>query len=127
MSVQWRFTYTDRGGEPKPWATAALPRRAFRQEVEIVVNAEERFAPARITGIGVEDVASPIFVEHAGTRGFIPREVARVVVIILALRLFVLRKRYAIVMVELVPVRRYPLEAPAHAFLERFDLGNWRS
>src|SRR5207253_2893029 len=39
----------------------------LRREVEVVVRAEQDVAPARVAGIGMEDVAGLVLVEHAGT------------------------------------------------------------
>ena len=57
---------------------------ALRHEVEIVVNAEQRFGTACVTGICVEDATGLVLVEHADPVGFLARELARTEVVILA-------------------------------------------
>jgi hypothetical protein len=75
----------------------------------------------------VEDAAGAVLVEHADARRLLAREPVRAVVVVdVALGHFVLRERHVIVVVEVVPVGRHPLEAPAHALLEGLDLGQRR-
>src|SRR5229473_1578646 len=95
---------------------------ALRRDVEEDVGAEKHVAAARVAGICMEDAAVLVLVEHAAAGHFLALELLRFVVVVhLALRDFVRRERYVIVVVEIAPVRRHPLEAPAHAFLERLD------
>src|SRR5215469_15646877 len=75
----------------------------------------------------MENVAGLSFVEHAYARGLLTREFTCVEVVVLALRHFFLGERYAKIVIERVPVRRYPLKLPAHPLLERLDLGKGRS
>src|SRR5216684_7474388 len=94
---------------------------ALRRDVEEDVGAEKHVAAARVARIGMEDAAVLVLVEHAAAGHFLALEFLRCVVVIhLALR--ALRERYVIVVVEIALIRRHPLEAPAHAFLERLDL-----
>src|SRR5216683_6168125 len=88
---------------------------ALRRDVEEDVGAEKHVAAARVAGICMEDAAVLVLVEHAAAGHFLALELLRFVVVVhLALRDFVRRERYVIVVVEIAPVRRHPLEAPAH-------------
>src|SRR6516165_11681892 len=75
----------------------------------------------------MENIASFSFVEHAYARRLLTREVTGVEVVVLALRHFLLGERYAKIVIERIPVGRYPLKVPAHPLLERLDLGKGRS
>src|SRR5271170_1591461 len=100
---------------------------ALGHQVEVSVSAVYRLGSAPKTGIGMENVAGLVFVEHTDSRRFLAREFRPLEVVIhLALSPFFLRKRHMVVVVEFVSERRNPLEAPAHALLERLDLGPGR-
>jgi len=72
----------------------------------------------------VEEVAVGIFVEDAVAGEFLADEVAQVVVVVdLAGGDLVVGVRLVIVVIEIISVGRNPLEAPAHALLERGDFG----
>src|SRR5947207_15937077 len=76
----------------------------------------------------MEDVTVRIFIEYAQAGKFIAHELSHSVVVInFVLRLVVLRERHVIVEIEVAPVRRHQLEAPADALFVRFQLGQWRS
>src|SRR5260370_4551306 len=99
---------------------------ALRRDVEEDVGAEKHVAAARVAGIGMEDAAVLVLVEHAAAGHLLALEFLRCVVVIhLALR--VLRERHMIVVVEIALIRPHPLESQAHAFLERLDLGQGRA
>ena len=75
----------------------------------------------------MKDVAGLVLVEYADSRLFLALELYDLIVVIHpALFQFVLGRGNVKVVVEVVPVRRYPLELPAHAILKRVDLGQRR-
>src|ERR1700674_1712694 len=97
-------------------------------EVEEVVGADHDVEAPRVSRVGVKDGAGIVAVEHAGARPFVAREIRPLEVVYhFALRLLLRRKRDVIVAIEVVAIRRHPLEAPTHALLEGFDLGQRRA
>ena len=75
----------------------------------------------------MKDVAGLVFVEYANAGLFLALELYHFVVVIhLALYQFILGGRNVKVVIEVVPVRRYPLELPAHAILKRLNLRQGR-
>src|ERR1700687_3825152 len=99
---------------------------AFRREVEEVIRPDQNVEPTPVGGIGMEEIATGILIKEARARSFlVPKSNVVVVVGDLTLRHLFLGERHVIVAIEVVPERRHPLKAPAHAFLERFDLGQW--
>src|SRR5580704_10967924 len=105
--------------EPGHFVLEAVFVAAFGSEVHPVVGADLEISSACVAGIGVEDVARLVLVEDAGARTFFTRELLHgVVVIDYVLGQFLFRRRDLIVVVEVAAKGRYPVEAPAHAFLE---------
>src|SRR5580704_9310899 len=103
--------------EVRPGLVAAL-----RRDVEIHVRAEHFLVPAAVTGVGMEDVAVRVFVEDAHARELLDQCVGHAIVVEnLARRKFFRRERNVIIEIEVALVRRHPVEAPAHAFLESFQ------
>ena len=70
-----------------------------------------------------DDVAGLVLVEYADSRLFLALELYYLVVVIHpALCQFILGGGHVKVVVEVAPIRRHPLEPPAHAILKRFNL-----
>jgi hypothetical protein len=71
----------------------------------------------------VKDVAALVFVEYADAGLFLALELYHLVVVIHStLCQFILGCGHVKVVIEVAPIRRHPLETPAHAILKRFDL-----
>ena len=101
---------------------------AFGRQIQDAVSAHHQLDTAAIDRIGVVDGAVGILVENTDARRFRAAEgLHRVVVVHLALRDLLLGERHMEVMIEAAAVGRDPIEAPAHAFLERLDLGQRRA
>src|SRR5262245_61236483 len=92
--------------EGQPGLVAAL-----RHGIEKIVAAEQRLGAARKGGVSMEDLAVPVLVEHADARRLLTREPVRAEVIVdVALGDLFRRERDVMVVVEVAPVRRDPLE-----------------
>src|SRR6266446_4585828 len=101
---------------------------ALRGQIEDHVARNQILGTARITGIGVKDLAGLVLVEHAEAGQLIhPALGHSVVVIDLALRQFLSGEGHVKVVVEVAAVGRHPIEGPAHAFAIGFDLGERRT
>src|SRR6185312_15972101 len=110
-------------GEGQPGLVAAL-----RHGVEQIVTPEQRLGAARKGGVGMEDLAVPVLVEHADAWRLLARKPVRAVVVVdVALGDLFRRERDVIVVVEVAPVGRDPREAPAHALAEHLDLRRRRT
>src|SRR5262249_28621470 len=95
----------------------------FRCEVEIVIGAVEHVEPARVTGIGVEDRARVIAIEHADAGTLAAPALADAVIVIgLALGLLLRRLAHLVALIGVVAERRYPFEGAAHALPESLEL-----
>src|ERR1700731_1835166 len=110
--------------KPRHGKRQSLFVAAFGHEVEIVVSVHRRLGAACVSGVGVEDFSVLVLVKHADSGRFRTGECPQIEVIVhLALGEFLLGERHMIVSVEIVAVRRHPVEAPAHAFLNAAILG----
>src|SRR2546425_5159918 len=107
--------------DPRHTERQAFFIAALWDNVKEVVCANHHVESAPVAGVGMEYLAVA-FAEHARARTFLAWETSRFVVVIgLSRGHLLFGKRYVIVAVEVVSVRRYPFEAPAHAFLECLD------
>src|SRR5262245_20600811 len=98
-------------------------RASLRREVENDISAEQFLSATCIGRIRVEYLSGLILVEDADAGKFIDRGVDQLVIVVhLTPSEVFLRERDMVVKVEVAAIGRHPLEAPAHAFLERFDL-----
>src|SRR5713101_6844493 len=109
--------------DPRHGESQAIFVATFRREVEEVVGAKQDVEPARISGISVEDVPASVLIEDACAGPLLARELDHIVVVgHLTFGHFIFRERHVVVAVKVVREGRHPLEAPSHAFFERFDL-----
>src|SRR5258708_6040065 len=93
-------------------------------QVQAHVCADQLFVPPAVSRIGMENVAGHVLVEHTYAGYFLVFDLLHFVVAVgLALRDFLFRERYVIIVVEVAAARRHPMNAPAHPLLEGLDLG----
>src|SRR5258708_1025872 len=78
---------------------------ALRHEIEVTVGADQKLRSTCVAGIGVEDVTGLVLIEHADAGGFLAWEPAGIVIVIVAIRHFLVRERHAIVVVDVAPIR----------------------
>src|ERR1700735_4012063 len=106
---------------PRKWQSVFVA--ALRHEIEVAVCPDRRLTAARVSRISVKDVAVLVFIEHANPWRFLAWKFGHLVVVRhLTLGHFFLGERHVEVAIEISPERRHPVEAPAHALLEFFDL-----
>jgi hypothetical protein len=97
---------------------------ALGDEIEEVVNAHEDVESARVCGIGMKNFARGVLGEDTGAGTFLARKLALAVIVgDLASGFFFRLEGDVIVEIEIASEGRDPLELPAHALLERIDLG----
>src|SRR5467141_3041072 len=93
-------------------------------QVEIVVGSIEDVDSPRVARIGVEDGAAFVLAEHAYALAVGHADVGfRMVEERRSAFDFLRGERGLVVVIEIVPARGDPLEAPVHPLLERVELG----
>src|SRR5471032_3325128 len=96
---------------------------SLRSEVDVVIRGVRHVDAAGVGRVGVKDRALLVLVEDTGPFTVRhPRTEARIVEELRAAFELLRSERHAVVVIEVVVVRREPLEAPSHSLPELFEL-----